>query len=90
MVYVMNFDRDSIKDRIDPGNFQVNLAELNGSSYNNNVYTGSNVQVSSSNKILSFIDNSGDLTETLTCSEINGFYSFDIVSGSLDSGIHSS
>ena len=90
MVYVMNFDRDSIKDRIDPGNFQVNLAELKGSSYNNNVYTGSNVQVSSSNKILSFIDNSGDLTETLTCSEINGFYSFDIVSGSLDSGIHSS
>jgi hypothetical protein len=90
MIYVMNFHRDSIKDRIDPGNFQINLAELNGLSYSNNVYTGSNVAVSSSNKILSFIDNSGDLTDYLSCSEKNAVYSFDIVSGSLDSGIHSS
>lgn len=90
MIYVMNFSRDSVKDRIDPGNFEIDLAELNGTSYANNVYTGSNVAVSSSNKILSLIDNSGDLTDTYTCSEKNTMYSFDIVSGSLVDGIHSS
>jgi hypothetical protein len=90
MIYVMTFNRNSIKDRIDPGNFQINLSELNGTSYSNNFYTGSNVQVSSSNKILSLIDNSDDLTEMRSCSELNTMYSFDIVSGSLSSGIHSS
>ena len=90
MIYVMNFSRHSIKDRIDPGNFEINLAELNGTNYNNNVYTGSNVDVSSSNKIISLIDNSGDLTDTHTCSEKNTMYSFEIVSGSLVDGIHES
>jgi hypothetical protein len=78
-----------MKDRIDPGNFQINLCELNGLSYSNNVYTGSNVAVSSSNKVLSLIDNSGDLTEIQSCSDKDAMYSFDIVSGSLASGIHS-
>lgn len=90
MIYVINFTRDSIKDRIDPGNFQISLAELNGLSYANNNYTGSNVQVSSSSNILHLIDNSGDLTEIQSCSDKNAVYSFDIVSGSLRSGIHSS
>jgi hypothetical protein len=89
MIYVMTFNRDSMKDRIDPGNFQINLCELNGLSYSNNVYTGSNVAVSSSNKVLSLIDNSGDLTEIQSCSDKDAMYSFDIVSGSLASGIHS-
>lgn len=90
MVYVMTFNVNSMKDRIDPGNFQINLSELNGLSYANNVYTGSNVQVSSSNKVISLIDNSGDLTEIESCSDKNMMYSFDIVSGSLLNGIHSS
>ena len=89
-VYVMNFNRSSIKDRIDSGNFQINLTELNGTSYVNSVYTGSNVAVSSSNNILSLIDNSGDLTDIGSCTEKNTIHSFDIVSGSLTSGIHSS
>lgn len=90
MVYVMNFHRNSMKDRVDPGNFQINLSELDGRLYSNNVYTGSNVAVSSSNKILSFIDNSGDLTEIASCTDKNAMYSFDIVSGSLSNGIHTS
>lgn len=89
MIYVMTFTRDSIKDRIDAGNFQINLSELNGTSYTNNVYTGSNVAVSSSQKILSLIDNSGDLTEIESCSDKSSMYSFDIVSGSLSNGIYS-
>lgn len=89
MIYVMTFSRDSIKDKIDAGNFQINLSELNGLSYANNVYTGSNVTVSSSNKVLSLIDNSGDLTEIESCSDKSYMYSFDIVSGSLSNGVYS-
>lgn len=89
MIYVISFNRDAMKDKIDSGNFQINLAELNGTSHANNVYTGSNVQVSSSNKVLTLIDNSGDLTEIQSCSDKNAMYSFDIVSGSLLDGIHS-
>lgn len=90
MFYVMNFYRNAMKDRIDPGNFEISLAELNGLSYQNKYYTGSNVAVSSSNKVLQLIDNSGDLTEGLTCSSTHQVVSFDIVSGSLRNGIHSS
>jgi len=87
-VYILNFYRESMKDALDPGNFEINLAELNGTSYNNQYYTGSNVQVSSSNKIISFIDNSND-TNTDICSE-NYEASYHLVSGSLHKGIHDS
>ncbi len=90
MFYAMKFYRNTMKDRIDPGNFEINLSELNGLSYTNNFYTGSNVQVSSSNKIMTLIDNSGDLTELISCEHKNTMRSFDIVSGSLRDGIHSS
>lgn len=90
MVYVISFYRDYMKDRLDPGNFEINLAELNGLLYSNNVYTGSNVTVSASNNILSLVDNSGDMTEIYTCSDKNNFESYDIVSGSLMKGIHTS
>ena len=87
-IYVLNFYRESSKDSLDPGNFEINLAELNGSSYQNKYYTGSNVQVSSSNKIYSFIDNSNS-TLSDYCLE-NYDQSYDLVSGSLLKGIHSS
>jgi hypothetical protein len=58
--YAISFNRDKIGNRLDPGNFELNLAELNGGSYANNVFTGSNVEVSSSNKIINLIDDSLD------------------------------
>ena len=88
-IYVLHFNRNSIVNKLDPGNFEINLAELNGRPYSNNLYTGSNVQVSSSNKVLSFIDNSQDIYEDVTCvgSMETSYY---LVSGSLNSGIHTS
>ena len=87
-IYVINFNRNVLNDRIDPGNFEINLAELNGRSYANSVYTGSNVAVSSSNKILSLIDNSNDFSETEFCVESPYVY-YHIVSGTLQNGVHS-
>ncbi len=85
-IYVINFNRDFLKDRLDPGNFEFSLSELNGQLHPNNTYTGSKVSVSSSNKILTFIDNSNDFSETQFCDQ-DPYQSYDIVSGSLSSGI---
>jgi len=87
-VYVINYYRNGLSHKLDLGNFEINLAELNGTAYPNIYYTGSNVQVSSSNKVLSLIDNSGDGDDNRFCTEDPTDY-YDIVSGSLTKGIHS-
>lgn len=87
-IYAINFYRNALSDRIDPGNFEVALRPLNGGAYANNVHTGSNVQPSGST-IYTFIDNSGDRSDLAFCSE-DPYVSYDIVSGSLDNGIHDS
>ena len=88
-VYVINFSRTGMSDRIDPGNFEISLAELNGGDYANNVFTGSNVQVSASNKVLTFIDNSDDRSDTISCAH-DPYVSYAIVSGSLNDGVYTS
>jgi len=89
-IYAINFYRDGLSHRLDPGNFQINLAGLSGSAFANNVHTGSNVQISGSNPtILSLIDNSGDIDESKFCLEDPYSY-YDIVSGSLSNGVHNS
>lgn len=89
-IYAISFYRDAIDGRLDPGNFQISLAELNGNAYPNFQHTGSNVSVSSSQKVMTFIDNSMDMDSLQYCSidAIQTYY--DIVSGSLDDGIHAS
>lgn len=88
-IYIIRFYRNHFGDKIDIGNFELNLAQLSGSYYTNNVHTGSNVKVSGSNpKILSLVDNSIYINDTY-CIE-NPYYSYDLVSGSLDTGIHDS
>jgi hypothetical protein len=86
-VYVINFYSEGLSDKLDIGNFEINLAELNGTAYSNNFYTGSNVAVSSSNKILRLIDNSNEIDDPETCAD-DPFYTYDIVSGSLNDGTH--
>lgn len=85
-IYAINFYREGISDKLDPGNFQINLAYLNGNSYDNNLHTGSNVTVGST-KIMQFIDNSGDFSQGYLCQD-QLLESYDIVSGSLENGIY--
>lgn len=90
-IYVINYYRNGLSDKLDIGNFEINIAELSGSGIINNVHTGSNVKVSGSNpKILSFIDNSAIYDSMDVCSNDDPLHSYDIVSGSLTNGIHSS
>ena len=85
-IYIMNFNRSRIKDKLDPGNWQLNLTNLSGSAFANNDHTGSNVRPLNTN-FISLIDDSGQTQETnLT----TGGRVFNIVSGSITNGVFSS
>ena len=85
-IYAINFYRNGLSDRLDPGNFQINLAYLSGSFYANSVHTGSNVKIGSSS-IMTFIDDSNIYDEAILCDGGN-LIAYNIVSGSLDEGIY--
>ena len=89
-VYIINFYRDGLSDKLDIGNFEINLAALSGSGKVNSQHTGSKVQISGSNpKILRLIDNSSQIANRDVCVDDPNHY-YEIVSGSLQDGVHSS
>jgi hypothetical protein len=83
-IYVITVERARLKERLNAGTWQLSLAELNGRGFANAAYTGSNVQVSSSNKVISLID---DSNSTSTLNPGNGGRVFNVVSGSVNDGI---
>lgn len=83
-IYVMNFYRAGLSDKLDPGNFEINLSHLSGSLFANSFHTGSNVKVGSSS-IMQFIDNSDDFSQRYLCDD-DVLTSYSIVSGSLQNG----
>lgn len=85
-IYVINFNRKGLSNKLDPGNFQINLAYLSGSFYANNIHTGSNVKIGSS-FVMTLIDDSDDYSQTYYC-DTDVMTSYSIVSGTLDKGKH--
>lgn len=85
--YVINFDRSKLGDKLDPGNFELSIAQLNGGAYANNYFTGSNVAVSSSNKVITLIDDTSDATDSLNYGAIPSNVRA-LVSGTIDGGIY--
>lgn len=86
-IYVVNFNRARIKERLDPGNWQLHLATLSGSFYANNIHTGSNVQVADTARVIKLIDDSGDSTELLSTLGQSG-RRHNVVSGTIEEGIY--
>jgi hypothetical protein len=86
--YIIQFDQDSFKDRIDPGNIQITLAPIS-SSQNQLINTGSNFSMAtSSGTIFTLIDDSSDEREEITVQAdyIQDYYY--LVSGSIQQGTH--
>lgn len=85
--YAIHFDRDSFKDRLDPGNFQMTISPI--VSNPNQLYnTGSNFYFNTaSNTVFTLIDDSSDAKEQVTYMEdVKDHYY--IVSGSLLDGVY--
>ena len=84
-IYVLNFNRARIREKVDPGNFEVNLAMLSGSLgllFPNNSNTGSNVKISGTGKVVSVIDDSSINDPSAT----EGGLVYNLISGSIDGG----
>lgn len=82
-IYALNFNRARIKDKLDPGNWQLTLGNLSGSFVANANHTGSNVKHLGTS-FISLIDDSGDTTEAPTLTAAGRV--FNIVSGSISNG----
>lgn len=85
-IFILNFNRARVREKLDPGNFELTLAQLSGSlgsAFTNNAHTGSNVKLSGNGKFIQIIDDSS-LTSGGSVSE--GGLIYNLVSGSIDSG----
>jgi hypothetical protein len=87
-IYVINFNSKLIGDKVDPGNFELPLAKLDGNLYPAGTYTSSAaIKVDSgSSTLITLIDDSLDyldVAQSLTATT----RVFNVVSGSIENGI---
>ena len=92
-IYILNFNRARYREKLDPGNFELTLAQLSGSmlssAVGNHEHTGSNVRYAGTGHYVQIIDDSS-LTSGGSITE--GGLVYNLVSGSIDNGtvIHNS
>ena len=77
-IYVINFKRNRLKERMDPGNFELPLSKINTRASN---ATGS---VTTASGVFTLIDDSSIASATL----VGSGKVFNIVSGSINSGVY--
>lgn len=80
-IFVLNFNRARFKEKIDPGNLEINLAKMSG-SHQNASSTGSAVVVDPVYQVVSLIDDSS--LSPASVGESGRVY--NIVSGTIDDG----
>lgn len=89
-IYVINYQHDRLKESLDYGAFELNLAHLSGSEYiaanEKSTHTGSNLTLSGTGEVLRLVNNG---TPTSADVDVYGL-SYDIVSGSIEDGIYNS
>jgi hypothetical protein len=85
-IYVLNFNRARFREKLDPGNLEINLAALSGSVFANNVHTGSNVTPlktgNTGHNVIRLIDDSSTASPSVGESGLV----YNIVSGTIDEG----
>jgi len=84
-IYIINFNRARLRQKLDPGNWEIWLATLSGSSVINAAHTGSNVKPKGDGTYIKLIDDSNDTNEEL---QGNAGRVHNIVSGSITNGIY--
>lgn len=79
--YAINFSRDKFGDKLDPGNFELNLARMNAAA------SASALAIASANNVIRLIDDSGDANDSLGYGAIPSNVR-NLVSGSIADGIY--
>lgn len=87
-IYAINVKKSLVGDRMDEGNWELNLHHLSGSQFvathPRNAYTGSNVTLGVAGRITRIIDDSKINSPTVT--SVGEVY--NIVSGSIEQGVY--
>jgi len=90
-IYVINVNRARMREYLDEGNIEINLAHLSGSEFiagggDADAHTGSNVTLAGDGSVLRLIDDSSLNPATIMQSgEV-----YNIVSGSIEDGVYNS
>lgn len=84
-IYVLSIERERMKDKLNTGNWQLHLAELDGAAKPNDTYTGNAVAVKANAKIVSLVDTSVSNITSISSNENEYYY---VVSGSIAGGIY--
>lgn len=87
-IYAINVNRARMREYLDEGNLEINLAYLSGSQFvathPANAHTGSNVRKDGTGRVLRLIDDSSTTPATIgTSGEV-----YNIVSGSIEDGVY--
>lgn len=90
-IYIINVNRARLRESLDVGTLEINLAHLSGSQFiagpgSNSTHTGSNVKLAGNNRRIRLIDDSKvNPASVTTAGKV-----FNLVSGSLESGVFNS
>ena len=89
-IYVVNYQSKRLKDRLDAGVLELNIAHLSGSQFLAGggtiaTHTGSNVKLAGTNRVLRLID---DSKININPDYTDVGYSYNIVSGTLETGVY--
>ncbi len=88
-IYAINVNRARMREYLDEGNLEINIAHLSGSEFiagggDPNAHTGSNVTLAGNDAVLRLIDDSKINPATITqAGEV-----FNIVSGTIEDGVY--
>jgi hypothetical protein len=90
-IYVINYQSNRLKDKLDAGVLELNIAHLSGSRFlagggTRATHTGSNVKLAGTNRVLRLID---DSKININPDYTDVGYSYNIVSGTLETGVYS-
>jgi hypothetical protein len=89
-IYVINYQSKRLKDKLDAGVLELNIAHLSGSRFlagggTRATHTGSNVKLAGTNRVLRLID---DSKININPDYTDVGYSYNIVSGTLETGVY--
>jgi len=100
--YFFNYNRALMRERLDEGNIEINIAELSGSKFaltdNNHSHTGSHVQplhgpasnkTAQTNPVIRLVDDS-KITSAISVNRGHFGRRYNMVSGSIEQGVYNS
>ena len=86
-IYIINIERARLRERLDPGNWQLNLQSIGGGAA---PWVGTGSNTPPNNNVIKLMDDSGDTDQAVSTQGGSTKQLYNIVSGTIESGIYNS